>query len=92
MGSLFLLLTFAKKIKQIDFQGVLWTTDFKIVKAAIESREKLKKHLKFNKAGDKFNIKSKMAAKLFFSLCNDLVMESILSGKVSTVPEKDEIK
>lgn len=85
-------MNFAKKIKKMDYTGVLWTTDFKVVKAAIESREKLKKYLYFNKKGDKFNIKSKMAAKLFFSLCNDLIMESILSGKVSTVPEKDEIE
>lgn len=84
--------SFAKKMKQIDFKGVLWTTDFKTVKAAIEKHPTLKKHLRFNKKGDKFNIKSKIAAKLFFSLCNDLVMESILSGKVSTVPEKDEIE
>ncbi len=83
---------FARKMASIDFTGVLWKTDFKVVKKAIEDHPKLAQYLKFNESGTKFNIKSAKAAKIFFSLCNDLVMESIISKKVATVTEKDEIE
>jgi hypothetical protein len=83
---------FAKKLNSIDFNGVLWKTDFKVIKKAIQEHPSLAKYLKFNKSGTKFNIKSVKAARIFFSLCNDLVMESVISGKVATVTEKDEIE
>lgn len=85
-------ISFAKKMKPINFEGVLWKTDFALIKISIEKHEKLKKHLKFNDTGDKFSIKSQVASKLFFSLCSDLIMESILSGEVVTVHEKEEIE
>jgi hypothetical protein len=83
---------FAKKLKSIDFGGLLWTTPFKDVKKKIESIPKLSKFLKFNKKGDKFNITSKQAAKIFFKLCNDEVMESILNGDVHLVSDVESIE
>lgn len=74
---------FAKKMKVVDFNGVLWNTPFTTVKAKIESYPKLKSIMRFK--GNKFNITSKQAARIFFKLCNDEVMESILSGDVSLV-------
>lgn len=74
---------FAKKMKSIDFNGLLWTSDFESIKRKIQSRPKLNRILKFR--DNKFNITSKQAARIFFKLCNDQVMESILSGDVSLV-------
>lgn len=74
---------FAKKMKAIDFGGVLWNTPFQSVRTKIESYPNLKSIMKFK--GSKFNITSKQAARIFFKLCNDEVMESILSGDVSLV-------
>ena len=82
---------FAKKLKAVDFGGLLWTTPFKDVKKQIESRPKLSKFLKFNKKGDKFNITSKQAAKIFFKLCNNEVMESVLNGDVHLVGDVESI-
>ncbi len=83
---------FAKKLKTVDFGGLLWTTPFKDVKKQIESRPKLSKYLKFNKKGDKFNITSKQAAKIFFKLCNNEVMESVLNGDVHLVGDVESIE
>jgi hypothetical protein len=83
---------FAKKLKAVDFGGLLWTTPFKDVKKQIESRPKLSKFLKFNKKGDKFNITSKQAAKIFFKLCNNEVMESVLNGDVHLVGDVESIE
>lgn len=83
---------FAKKLKAVDFGGLLWTTPFKDVKKQIESRPKLSKYLKFNKKGDKFNITSKQAAKIFFKLCNNEVMESVLNGDVHLVGDVESIE
>ena len=85
-------LNFAKKMDDIDYQSALWKTPFSKVKQAIENREDLKKYLKLNATGNKFKIDSDKAAKLFLSLCNDLVVESILSGKVATVSEKENVE
>lgn len=82
---------FAKKIKLIDFNGLLWKTPFVEVKKKIESRPKLIKIMKFNKKGDKFNITSKQAAKIFFKLCNNEVMESVLNGDVHLVGDVESI-
>ncbi len=82
---------FAKKLKSVDFGGLLWTTPFNEVKKQIESRPKLSKYLKFNKKGDKFNITSKQAAKIFFKLCNNEVMESVLNGDVHLVGDVESI-
>jgi hypothetical protein len=82
---------FAKKLKSIDFKGLLWTTPFNDVKSQIESRPKLSKYLKFNKKGDKFNISSKQAARIFFKLCNNEVMESVLNGDVHLVGDVESI-
>ena len=83
---------FAKKLKSVDFNGLLWTTPFKDVKKQIEARPKLSKYLKFNKKGDKFNITSKQAAKIFFKLCNNEVMESVLNGDVHLVGDVEPIE
>lgn len=83
---------FAKKLKAVDFNGLLWTTPFKDVKKQIEARPKLSKYLKFNKKGDKFNITSKQAAKIFFKLCNNEVMESVLNGDVHLVGDVESIE
>lgn len=83
---------FAKKLKAVDFGGLLWTTPFKDVKKQIEARPKLSKYLKFNKKGDKFNITSKQAAKIFFKLCNNEVMESVLNGDVHLVGDVESIE
>jgi len=83
---------FAKKLKSIDFKGLLWTTPFEDVKKQIEARPKLSKHLKFNKDGTKFNITSKQAARIFFKLCNNEVMESILNGDVHLVGDVELIE
>lgn len=83
---------FAKKLKAVDFGGLLWITPFKDVKRQIESRPKLSKFLKFNKEGDKFNITSKQAAKIFFKLCNNEVMESVLNGDVHLVGDVESIE
>ncbi|HOJ07768.1 MAG: DUF4868 domain-containing protein [Ignavibacteriota bacterium] len=82
---------FAKKLKSIDFDGLLWKTPIADIKKQIDSRPKLNKYLKFNKKGDKFQITSKQAAKIFFKLCNDKVMESILSGNIHLVDEVESI-
>ncbi len=82
---------FAKKLKSVDFKGLLWTTPFNDVKSQIESRPKLNKYLKFNKKGDKFNITSKQAARIFFKLCNNEVMESVLNGDVHLVGDVESI-
>lgn len=82
---------FAKKLKSVDFKGLLWTTPFKDVKSQIESRPKLSKYLKFNKKGDKFNISSRQAARIFFKLCNNEVMESVLNGDVHLVGDVESI-
>lgn len=74
---------FAKKMKSIDFNGLLWTSDFESIKQKIQSRPKLNRIMKFK--DNKFNITSKQAARIFFKLCNDQVMESVLSGDVSLV-------
>lgn len=83
---------FAKKLKAVDFGGLLWTTPFKDVKKQIEARPKLSKYLRFNKKGDKFNITSKQAAKIFFKLCNNEVMESVLNGDVHLVGDVESIE
>lgn len=83
---------FAKKLKAVDFGGLLWTTPFKDVKKQIEARPKLSKYLKFTKKGDKFNITSKQAAKIFFKLCNNEVMESVLNGDVHLVGDVESIE
>jgi len=83
---------FAKKLKAVDFGGLLWTTPFNDVKKQIESRPQLSKFLKFNKKGDKFNITSKQAAKIFFKLCNNEVMESVLNGDVHLVGDVESIE
>lgn len=83
---------FAKKLRAVDFGGLLWTTPFKDVKRQIELRPKLSKYLKFNKKGDKFNITSKQAAKIFFKLCNNEVMESVLNGDVHLVGDVESIE
>lgn len=83
---------FAKKMKSIDFGGLLWATPFKDVKKQVELRPKLSKFLKFNKQGDKFNITSKQAAKIFFKLCNNEVMESVLNGDVHLVGDVESIE
>lgn len=82
---------FAKKLKSIDFTALLWSTPFKDIKKRIEARPALVKYLKFNKTGDKFSITSKQAAKIFFKLCNDKVMESILSGIVHLVDDVESV-
>jgi hypothetical protein len=74
---------FAKKMKSINFDGLLWTSDFGSIKQKIQSRPKLNRIMKFK--NNKFIITSKQAARIFFKLCNDQVMESILSGDVSLV-------
>lgn len=74
---------FAKKMKSINFNGLLWTSDFESIKQKIQSRPKLNRIMKFK--DNKFNITSKQAARIFFKLCNDQVMESVLSGDVSLV-------
>ncbi|TAJ11643.1 DUF4868 domain-containing protein [Marinilabiliaceae bacterium JC017] len=74
---------FAKKMKSIDFNGLLWISDFDSIKQKIQSRPKLNRIMRFK--DNRFNITSKQAAKIFFKLCNDQVMESILSGDVTLV-------
>jgi hypothetical protein len=83
---------FAKKLKFIDFDGKLWNTPFSQVKKKIESRPKLSKYLKFSADGSKFSITSKQGAKIFFKLCNDKVMESILSGEVHLVDNIESVE
>lgn len=83
---------FAKKLKAVDFGSLLWTTPFKDVKKQIQDRPKLSKFLKFNKTGTKFNITSKQAAKIFFKLCNNEVMESVLNGDVHLVGDVESIE
>ena len=83
---------FAKKLKAVDFGSLLWTTPFKDVKKQILDRPKLSKFLKFNKSGTKFNITSKQAAKIFFKLCNNEVMESVLNGDVHLVGDVESIE
>lgn len=82
---------FAKKLKPINLEGLLWKTPFSEVKKQIEERPKLIKYLKFNKDGNKFNITSRQSAKIFFKLCNDQVMESVLSGNVHLVDDVESI-
>lgn len=83
---------FAKKLKSVDFNSLLWTTPFKDIKTRIEKKPQLIKYLKFNKTGDKFEITSKQGARIFFKLCNDKVMESILSGNILLVNEVESIE
>lgn len=82
---------FAKKLKSIDFDGLLWKTPFEEVKIRIQHRPKLSKYLKLNKDGNKFEITSNQSAKIFFKLCNDKVMESILSGNIHLVDDVESI-
>lgn len=81
---------FAKKMKTINFDGILWNTPFPTIQKKIESYPKLKSIMRFK--DNKFNITSKKAAQIFFKLCNDEVMESILSGDVNLVDGVESIE
>ena len=82
---------FAKKMKPINFKGLLWNTPIKKLKKKFKNHPKLLAHLKFNNDETMFKITSKQGAKIFLSLCNDKVMESILSGDVHLVDDVENI-
>ena len=83
---------FAKKMQNINYESLLWKTPFSQIRDKIKEKPQIGKYLKFNKAETKFNITSKQAAKIFFKLCNDKVMESIISGNIHLADELESIE